>query len=217
MIKSTPIFTISSFNQQNWNAALKKQFPLVPVSSGEYGQMIPYLLELNNQQVRHEYCICWLSLRDVFEANTMKLDLAALVLKLNSAFAFSVVILPSVDSPTFNVFQGVDLREQLYELNLRISTGAKGKNIAVLDPTPWMIHQGANSVSSQLWYLSKTPYHKNIFIQAAAACSSTFNAIAGRSKKVLVLDLDDTLWGGIVGDEGWENLKIGGHDPIGEA
>jgi FkbH-like protein len=33
---------------------------------------------------------------------------------------------------------------------------------------------------------------------------------AGASKKCLILDLDNTLWGGIVGDDGWENLQIGG-------
>ena len=42
-------------------------------------------------------------------------------------------------------------------------------------------------------------------------------AFNGRNKKVMVLDLDNTLWGGVVGDDGWEKLRIGGHDPIGEA
>jgi FkbH-like protein len=37
------------------------------------------------------------------------------------------------------------------------------------------------------------------------------------SRKLVVVDLDDTLWGGIVGDVGWENLRLGGHDPEGEA
>jgi FkbH-like protein len=32
-----------------------------------------------------------------------------------------------------------------------------------------------------------------------------------------VLDLDDTMWGGIVGDQGWENLRLGGHDALGES
>ena len=36
-------------------------------------------------------------------------------------------------------------------------------------------------------------------------------------KKALITDLDDTLWGGIVGEDGWEKLNLGGHDPIGEA
>ena len=29
--------------------------------------------------------------------------------------------------------------------------------------------------------------------------------------KALTLDLDDTLWGGVVGDVGWEGLRLGGH------
>jgi FkbH-like protein len=37
------------------------------------------------------------------------------------------------------------------------------------------------------------------------------------SRKLVVVDLDDTMWGGIVGDVGWENLHLGGHDPSGEA
>ncbi len=32
-----------------------------------------------------------------------------------------------------------------------------------------------------------------------------------------MLDLDGTLWKGVVGDVGWENLVLGGHDPEGEA
>jgi FkbH-like protein len=32
-----------------------------------------------------------------------------------------------------------------------------------------------------------------------------------------VVDLDNTLWGGVVGDDGWEALRLGGHDSVGEA
>ena len=39
----------------------------------------------------------------------------------------------------------------------------------------------------------------------------------GRSKKCLVLDLDNTLWGGIVGDDGVQNLVLGRDHPQGEA
>jgi len=41
--------------------------------------------------------------------------------------------------------------------------------------------------------------------------------LAGQAKKLVVLDLDDTLWGGIVGDVGWQGLRLGGHDALGEA
>lgn len=41
--------------------------------------------------------------------------------------------------------------------------------------------------------------------EAAAFC----RAVAGLSRKVLVLDLDDTLWGGIVGDDGQSGIQLG--------
>ena len=41
-------------------------------------------------------------------------------------------------------------------------------------------------------------------------------AILGLNKKCIVLDLDNTLWGGIVGEDGFEGIKLG-DDPIGRA
>lgn len=41
--------------------------------------------------------------------------------------------------------------------------------------------------------------------------------LMGKSKKCLVLDLDNTLWGGIIGDDGVENIKIGHETPAAEA
>jgi len=42
-------------------------------------------------------------------------------------------------------------------------------------------------------------------------------ALEGKINKCLILDLDNTLWGGIVGDDGWENLQIGHGLGIGKA
>jgi FkbH-like protein len=41
-------------------------------------------------------------------------------------------------------------------------------------------------------------------------------AVLGLNKKCIVLDLDNTLWGGIVGEDGFEGIKLG-HDPVGKA
>jgi FkbH-like protein len=38
-----------------------------------------------------------------------------------------------------------------------------------------------------------------------------------RAKKVLVLDLDNTLWGGVIGDDGVEGIALGSGSPAGEA
>ena len=42
-------------------------------------------------------------------------------------------------------------------------------------------------------------------------------SIYGKSKKCLVLDLDNTLWGGVIGDDGLQNLILGKDHPVGEA
>ena len=41
-------------------------------------------------------------------------------------------------------------------------------------------------------------------------------AITGITKKCIVLDLDNTLWGGIIGEEGFDNIKLG-DNPIGRS
>ncbi len=45
--------------------------------------------------------------------------------------------------------------------------------------------------------------------QVAQQTLKLIASMKGRSKKCLILDLDNTLWGGIVGDDGYEHLQIG--------
>jgi FkbH-like protein len=45
----------------------------------------------------------------------------------------------------------------------------------------------------------------------------TVAAIRGKSGKVLVLDLDNTVWGGVIGDDGLEGIKVAQGDARGEA
>lgn len=42
-------------------------------------------------------------------------------------------------------------------------------------------------------------------------------SIEGKFKKCLILDLDNTIWGGVVGDDGWENIQVGHGLGIGKA
>ncbi|MBL7933743.1 MAG: HAD family hydrolase [Bacteroidia bacterium] len=43
----------------------------------------------------------------------------------------------------------------------------------------------------------------------AASTLDIISALKGKFKKCLVLDLDNTLWGGIIGDDGMENIQLG--------
>ncbi len=50
----------------------------------------------------------------------------------------------------------------------------------------------------------------------AANLAAIIKAIYGKNKKVITLDLDNTLWGGVVGDDGADNIKIGMDLPQGQ-
>ncbi len=51
----------------------------------------------------------------------------------------------------------------------------------------------------------------------ARSLASIVRAIYGKSRKVLVLDLDNTIWGGVIGDDGVEKIQIGRETPVAEA
>ena len=62
-----------------------------------------------------------------------------------------------------------------------------------------------------------TPFSTKFIPAYAHAFSALLSAILGLSKKCLVLDLDNTLWGGTIGDDGLNGIRLGQGDPIGEA
>ena len=68
-----------------------------------------------------------------------------------------------------------------------------------------------------LWHRSKqevTPISAPMYGELVARIIA---AKQGRSFKCLVLDLDNTLWGGVIGDDGMEGIVIGQGSPLGEA
>lgn len=58
------------------------------------------------------------------------------------------------------------------------------------------------------------PEHLPVYGHSVAGL---IGARLGRSKKCLVLDLDNTLWGGVIGDDGLAGIKLGQGEPIGES
>jgi FkbH-like protein len=54
-------------------------------------------------------------------------------------------------------------------------------------------------------------------VALARNVAAIVKSVYGKSKKCLVLDLDNTLWGGVIGDDGVQNLVLGRDHPVGEA
>lgn len=113
---------------------------------------------------------------------------------------------------------GVGLAHLVAQLNLRLTAGLDGSaNVFVLDTSRWMQAVGPTAAAPRMWYASKVPYANPVFKAAAVDLKAAMRAALGLTRKLIVLDLDDTLWGGVVGETGWQGVRLGGHDYIGEA
>ncbi len=106
----------------------------------------------------------------------------------------------------------------LMRMNIRLAEAVeKDSRIRLFDSMRWIATHGERAYDSRLWYLSKTPFSVEVFKEAARDFTAALRGLTGRARKLLIVDLDNTLWGGVVGDVGWQNLHLGGHDPAGEA
>jgi FkbH-like protein len=103
-------------------------------------------------------------------------------------------------------------------MNVRLAQSlADDPRVILLDASRWISAIGQGAFSPRMWYMAKTPYGLELLKAAAREIKSAIRSVFGFARKLVILDLDDTLWGGIVGDVGRENLQLGGHDPTGEA
>lgn len=67
------------------------------------------------------------------------------------------------------------------------------------------------------WHLARFAFAQHWLPLYADHLLRLLAALRGKSRKCLVLDLDNTLWGGIIGDDGLDGITIGQGDPLGEA
>lgn len=70
--------------------------------------------------------------------------------------------------------------------------------------------------ASQYWNLYKYALNLKAIPEFSQNLANIIKSIYGKNKKVITLDLDNTLWGGVVGDDGVENLVVGTEVPAGE-
>jgi FkbH-like protein len=75
----------------------------------------------------------------------------------------------------------------------------------------------ANWHDPQLWNMGKFSFSDELIPLYADHVGRTVAAIRGKSGKVLVLDLDNTVWGGVIGDDGLKGIKVAQGDATGEA
>ncbi|MGI4876306.1 MAG: HAD-IIIC family phosphatase [Janthinobacterium lividum] len=149
--------------------------------------------------------------------------LSAMVGGLAASAAGGVIvatIVPPVE-PLFGSFDAVEagsVAAQVAALNSRLAGWARDKRIVLVDIARVASWVGLDRWhDSGQWHSAKLPFDPDLIPLYADVVARTVAAIRGTTRKCLVLDLDNTLWGGVIGDDGVDGIALGQGSAKGEA
>jgi FkbH-like protein len=100
---------------------------------------------------------------------------------------------------------------QLRKLNYEFMLAAqKCKNLFIADVCALHHQYGSSGAVDPKMYINADMVFSLDFLPVVAKhIVDIIQAVSGKFKKCLIMDLDNTLWGGIIGDDGTENIQIG--------
>ncbi len=234
------VLLISSFNPANFAALLTKEndAPRVEVDSAPFGNVIASIADRNapHWQDNPFATVVWTQASEVIESFGRFLAFENVpidkLLGEVDAYCAALLQIPSpcvivptwVESPSHqgwglaDMTPGLGRSNVLMQMNLRLAANlAEKRHFYVVNAERWVSMSGVRAFSPSHWFLSKIPYSVAVFQHAALEIKNILKGLLGNHRKLVVVDLDNTLWGGVVGDIGWESLALGGHDAVGEA
>lgn len=104
------------------------------------------------------------------------------------------------------------------DLNTSITELAQREALAL-----WDLEAVASAIGARTWrdpvslLVAKSPFGIDLAPVLADRLCAIVAALMGKGRRALVLDLDNTCWGGVIGDDGLDSIVIGQGDPAGEA
>ncbi len=127
------------------------------------------------------------------------------------------IIFHNFDIPYFSPLgilenkQVFGFKEALEELNKRLRDEFKeNKKVFIFDYNSFCAKIGKNQLfDERMYYLADIKINLQYLPELVNEYLAYIKPLLSLSRKCLVLDLDNTLWGGIIGEDGFENIKLG--------
>ncbi len=121
---------------------------------------------------------------------------------------------PLIDDGVFGQFGNKTEQSFLFQqrkLNYLLMQGCQeAKNTFLIDLDALQTALGRSTFADpKLYYVAKMPISLAALPAAAKLVVDVVRSLQGAVKKCLVLDLDNTLWGGVIGDDGLSGIQIG--------
>jgi FkbH-like protein len=134
------------------------------------------------------------------------------------------ILVQSVVPPPLFQFGNLDrqlddsLRGQIIRFNQDLAQLCRDKGWILLDLESIAGQVGLERWHDPVkWHMAKLPFDPLFAPLFGDHVARLLAAILGRTRKCLVLDLDNTIWGGVIGDDGMDGINLGQGDSIGEA
>lgn len=136
----------------------------------------------------------------------------------------AAILVQTVAAPPERLFGSFDRRQPgtpswlAARFNDCLANEIAGPGVSVFD-----VEALATQVGLASWYdvnqylTARLPFAAEHVPHYSEHLLRVITAMRGRSRRVLALDLDNTLWGGVVGDDGIDGIRLGQGDPRGEA
>ena len=173
---------------------------------------------------------CWVSLRALLRVAPPKKRFGARIQQLRqivdnlrpfvSAAIFVQSVVPPLE-PLFGSFDRVEACSPLAmidSLNCQIADWAAEGGVVLVDVARLAATVGLeNWDDPRHWHASKLSFSPSLLPVYGDVVARTIAAVRGLSRKCLVLDLDNTLWGGVIGDDGLGGIQLGQGSAVGEA
>lgn len=86
-------------------------------------------------------------------------------------------------------------------------------NLINVLPYSQVLHRSRQSFSNKYWYVARAPFSISCLDVYSKTIIGSVFATHSLSARALVLDLDNTLWKGIIGDDGIDGITLGGDFP----
>ncbi|GAC1658500.1 MAG: HAD family hydrolase [Candidatus Elarobacter sp.] len=121
---------------------------------------------------------------------------------------------PLPAEPTLGILDGQSTRYQTHavlQLNADVLGDAKETaDVVIVDfMRLFALHGSLNCVDERYWQMARAPLAQKALVPIGQEYGKFFRALRGKSKKCLVLDCDNTLWGGIIGEDGMAGIALG--------
>ena len=162
-----------------------------------------YVLELIEKEVK-KIIDCWSKLTEKFNCQIIQNN-------------FEMSIVRNFGNKDTCDYRGNNF--YINNINIRIAEESiKFNNVFIHDLSyQSMIFGLDNWYDKKLWYAYKIAFSLDALPMVVKNISNQICAIYGKSKKCIILDLDNTLWGGVIGDDGVNNINLNPENPEGAA